>query len=294
MRNETIGSSEIAAVLGLDPHRTPYDVWLTKTGQQPEFSGNEATKRGNILEPAVAEWFEQTYPEYKTASVVPPAIYRHGRCSATPDRVYKEWNGNVTICEIKTTRIHVDAENLPQKWFLQAMYQAAVMLKGFNLKADFVYVAWLDAGLNFGAQVFLPDYEFGERLMQSAEDWYSRHVIHGEPPEPVTAEDVKRMYPKSSQKSLQANDSILEVYTKAVESKRRIEAAEAEYEVYTDALKLAMRDAEELEYMGNTLVTWKSSKDTTRFDAKALKEAQPELYEKFTKISPGARQFRLK
>jgi putative phage-type endonuclease len=294
MRNETIGSSEIAAVLGLDPHRTPYDVWLTKTGQQPEFVGNEATKRGNILEPAVAEWFEQTYPEYKTAVVVPSAIYRHGRCSATPDRVYKEWNGNVTICEIKTTRIHVDEDNLPQKWFLQATYQAAVMLKGFHLKTDFVYVAWLDAGLNFGAQVFLPDYEFGEKLLNEAENWYSRHVIQGEPPEPTTAEDVKAMYPKSSAKSLQANDSILEVYTKAVEAKRRMEAAEAEYEVYSDALKLAMRDAEELEYMGNTLVTWKSTKDSSRFDAKALKEMYPELYEEFIKVSPGARQFSLK
>jgi putative phage-type endonuclease len=294
MRNETIGSSEIAAVLGLDPHRTPYDVWLTKTGQQPEFSGNEATKRGNILEPAVADWFEQTYPEYKAAVVVPFAIYRHGFCSATPDRVYKEFNGKVTICEIKTTRIHVDEDNLPQKWFLQATYQAAVMLKEINLKTDFVYVAWLDAGLNFGAQVFLPDYEFGEKLLNEAEKWYSRHIIYGEPPEPTTAEDVKRMYPKSSAKSLQANDSILEVYTKAVEAKRRMEAVEAEYEVYSDALKLAMRDAEDLEYMGNTLVTWKSTKDTSRFDAKALKEAEPELYEKFIKVSPGARQFRLK
>lgn len=294
MRNETIGSSEIAAVLGLDPHRTPYDVWLTKTGQQPEFSGNEATKRGHILEPAVAEWFEQTYPEYKTASVINSKIYKYGRCSATPDRVYRDESGKITICEIKTTRIHVDEDNLPQKWFLQATYQAAVIQKGFNLKTDFIYVAWLDSGLNFGAQVFLPDYEFGERLMQAAEDWYSRHVINGVPPEPTTADDVKRMYPKSAQKSLQANDSILEIYTKAVEAKRRMDAAGLELEVFTDALKLLMRDAEELEYMGNTLVTWKSTKDTSRFDAKALKEAQPELYEKFTKISFGARQFRLK
>lgn len=294
MRNETIGSSEIAAVLGLDPHRTPYDVWLTKTGQQPEFSGNEATKRGNILEPAVADWFESSYAEYKTASVIDSRVYRYGRCSATPDRVYREENGKITVCEIKTTRIHVDEDNLPQKWFLQAVYQAAVMLKGHDIKVDYIFVAWLDAGLNFGAQIFLPDYEFGERLMRAADDWYSRHVFYGMPPEPVTAEDVKRMYPKSSAKSLQANDSILEVYTKAVEAKRRMEAAEAEYEVYTDALKLAMRDAEELEYMGNTLVTWKSSKDTSRFDAKALKEVYPELYEEFIKISPGARQFRLK
>jgi putative phage-type endonuclease len=294
MRNETIGSSEIAAVLGLDPHRTPYDVWLTKTGQQPEFSGNEATKRGNILEPAVANWFEDTYGEYKTASVIDGRLYKYGRCSATPDRVYREENGKLTICEIKTTRLYIDADNLPQKWFLQAMYQAAVMLKGFHLKTDFVYVAWLDAGLNFGAQVFLPDYEFGEKLLNEAENWYSRHVIHGEPPEPTTAKDVKRMYPKSSAKSLQANDSILEVYTKAFEAKRRMESAEAEYEVFTDALKLLMRDAEELEYMGNTLVTWKSTKDSSRFDAKALKEVYPELYEEFIKVSAGTRQFRLK
>ena len=246
MRNETIGSSEIAAVLGLDPHRTPYDVWLTKTGQQPESLENEATNRGHILEPAIAEWFEQTYPEYKTASVVDNVLHCFGRCSATPDRVYKEQNGNVTICEIKTTRIYIDEDNLPQKWFLQATYQAAVMLKGNNLKTDFIYIAWLDAGLNFGAQVFLPDYELGQRLMDAAEEWYEKHVIGYLAPEPVTAEDVKRMYPKSSQKSLQANNSILEVYTKAVEAKRRMDAAEAELEVYTDALKLAMRDAEPL------------------------------------------------
>ena len=293
MRNETIGSSEIAAVLGLDPHRTPYDVWLTKTGQQPEFSGNEETKRGNILEPAVADWFESTYPEYRIASFADNPFYRSGRCSATPDRVYREENGKITVCEIKTTRIHVDEDNLPQKWFLQATYQAAVIAKNW-CKANFIYIAWLDAGLNFGAQVFIPDYELGQRLMDAAEEWYEKHVIDYLAPEPVTAEDVKRMYPKSSAKSLQANESVLEVYTKAIEAKRRMEAAEAEYEVYADALKLAMRDAEELEYMGNTLVTWKSTKDTSRFDAKALKEVYPELYEEFIKVSPGARLFRLK
>lgn len=294
MRNETIGSSEIAAVLGLDPHRTPYDVWLTKTGQQAEFSGNEATRRGNILEPAVANWFEDTYPEYKTAVVIDNVFHRFGRCSATPDRVYKEWNGNVTICEIKTTRIYIDEDNLPQKWYLQAMYQAAVMDKGYHLKADFIYIAWLDGGLTFGAQVFLPDFEFGEKLLRLAEEWYSRHVVHGKAPEPTTAEDIKRLYPKSTAKSIQATDEILDLYTLARKARQKADEAEAEFEGHKAALMLAMRDAEELEYQGNTLVTWKSTKDTERFDAKSFKETYPDLAKEFTKLSPGSRQFRLK
>lgn len=32
-RRSHIGSSDIAAILGKDPYKTAYDVWLDKTGQ---------------------------------------------------------------------------------------------------------------------------------------------------------------------------------------------------------------------------------------------------------------------
>lgn len=51
-----IGSSDAAAVLGLDPFRSAADVYLEKTGKVDPFEGNEATERGNLLEPVLVNY----------------------------------------------------------------------------------------------------------------------------------------------------------------------------------------------------------------------------------------------
>jgi vacuolar-type H+-ATPase subunit D/Vma8 len=43
----------------------------------------------------------------------------------------------------------------------------------------------------------------------------------------------------------------------------------------------------------NTLATWKYAKDSERFDTKTFKEGNPELYNEYVKISPGARTLRI-
>jgi putative phage-type endonuclease len=49
-----LGASEIAAVAGLNPHASPWDVWLAKTGQA-RFEGNELTEWGHRIEPAIRQ-----------------------------------------------------------------------------------------------------------------------------------------------------------------------------------------------------------------------------------------------
>lgn len=52
----TIGASEIAAVLGVDPWTTPQQLWERKRGLTV-FEGNEATRRGQYFEPALCAWW---------------------------------------------------------------------------------------------------------------------------------------------------------------------------------------------------------------------------------------------
>lgn len=52
-RATRIGSSDAPAILGLDPRRSAADVFLEKTGRADGFAGNDATDRGNWLEPAL-------------------------------------------------------------------------------------------------------------------------------------------------------------------------------------------------------------------------------------------------
>ncbi len=57
-RAPTIGSSGIAAILGLSPWAGPWDVWARTMGLAQSKS-TRATLRGHILEPAIADYYGQ-------------------------------------------------------------------------------------------------------------------------------------------------------------------------------------------------------------------------------------------
>ena len=56
-----LGGSDIGAILGLNPWRTPYQVFLEKIGEAAPFEGNLQTRFGSYAEEFVArEYCEQT------------------------------------------------------------------------------------------------------------------------------------------------------------------------------------------------------------------------------------------
>lgn len=58
-RKNSLGGSDIGAILGLNRYRTPYTVWAEKTGRLPEQPDNEAMRQGRDLEEYVAQRFEE-------------------------------------------------------------------------------------------------------------------------------------------------------------------------------------------------------------------------------------------
>lgn len=85
LRKQGLGASEVAAVLGLDPHRTALDVYLEKTGQVLPFAGNQFTKWGNRLEDDIIEEYQERHPTWTvlpSGTVVGPEPWM----LATPDR----------------------------------------------------------------------------------------------------------------------------------------------------------------------------------------------------------------
>ena len=60
-RRGSLGGSDAAAVLGLNPYASPYSVWAEKTGRVPDKPDNEAMRLGRDLEDYVAaRWQEET------------------------------------------------------------------------------------------------------------------------------------------------------------------------------------------------------------------------------------------
>jgi putative phage-type endonuclease len=69
-RNKGIGGSDVSAICGLNPWRSPLSVYLEKTGQIEAAEENEAMRWGTLLEPVVAK----ICPPEKTAEYALKAV----------------------------------------------------------------------------------------------------------------------------------------------------------------------------------------------------------------------------
>lgn len=58
-RKNSLGGSDMGAVLGMNPYSTPYRVWADKTGRLPPDEDSEAMRQGRDLEDYVARRFTE-------------------------------------------------------------------------------------------------------------------------------------------------------------------------------------------------------------------------------------------
>jgi putative phage-type endonuclease len=119
-----IGGSDAAAVLGVDRYRTPYDLWLEKTGlvedDAPDVEWGHM-RRGNALEPVIAEMAEAQLGRL----TVPDALAAHPEHSfiiGHPDRLTEL----AEVVEIKAPSLAVyrrlQRQGLGLSWALQGQH----------------------------------------------------------------------------------------------------------------------------------------------------------------------------
>lgn len=85
-RLQGITATDIAAIVGVHPHRKPIDVYLDKAGLAPPFVPNLRSKWGQILEPSI----RADYEELHGCHVEVPGTLHHpsfGWQMATPDGI---------------------------------------------------------------------------------------------------------------------------------------------------------------------------------------------------------------
>ena len=303
-RGLSIGSSEIASVLGVSPYRSPFQLWDEKTNGS-SFTGNKYTKAGTFLEPAVVRFFEDA-----TGADIVPVIndirFTHPAvkiATATPDRLYtrlREGELIRGIVECKTTQINITDENeVPPAWFCQAQYQAEVFnayqtAHGGELCEE-ITIAWLVRGLEFRYAHFEVDHEFGAHLIERALQFWEDFVETGKAPDYETAEDVLIAFPKHTDgATVEATDETVQAYEQLVGIEAQIKALQEEADVIKHNFKKIMKDAEAVTYFGTVLATWKATKPMRRLDTKRLKAEAPEVYEQFLGEAKSYRRFLIK
>jgi putative phage-type endonuclease len=296
-REGGIGSSEIATIVGLNPFETPYQLWRRKIGLDEPIKPTFAMKAGNYLEDAVSLfWQDETGNEVIKSSAELMIISNDIKpfTKISPDRTFwlkgqKKNNENKGILECKTTQMPIDENDLPKHWFVQLQYQLGVA------EMNFGSLAWLTQGREFGYKElkFVPD--FFDWLIEEADKFWTDNIVGKKEPNISTVQDVLLKYNKhTAGKTIEVDNDIFETYLELKDVRAQLSEIEDKKTKLEDKIKLCFGDAEAISFEGQTLATWKASKDSERFDSKAFQTAHPDLAKEFTTIVAGSRRFLVK
>ena len=181
MRKTGLGSSEVAAAIGISPHRSPFSVYADKIGAGVPFVETEPVVWGNLLEPVIAQYYAERHP---ASTLTEPGTIAHPDepwMLATPDRHVHGGRASYGL-EIKTAgfrqynRWGETAEKLPPEYMVQCDWCMAVT--GYD-RWD---MAVLIAGQEY-REYTIEREETRERLIvDAARRFWFDHVVPRNPP----------------------------------------------------------------------------------------------------------------
>lgn len=190
LRLTGIGSSEIAAVAGLNPWRTPLDVWWLKpTPSRPplpvEDDIDERTEVGDELEEAVARLYAKRH-EVKLRRSQTLRHREHSWILATADRTVVGVREGLEVKLVGLRVAHHWEDGLPDYVRAQVAWQMAV------LDYDQWHVAAL-VGTDLRVFHVERDVELEASLIESGREFWFGRVLADVPPE-CESEEERRSY----------------------------------------------------------------------------------------------------
>lgn len=284
-RKQGIGGSDAGAVCGLNPYRTAIQVYYDKTSDTIGEFDNEAMRQGRDLEEYVARRFcEASGKKVRRANAM---FYdeKNSFMLADVDRMIVGENAGLE-CKTASPYMadHWCNDNIPLSYLIQCYHYMSVC------NADAWYIAVVIYGKAFKYYRIERDDEAIELIIRIEKDFWYNHIIPKVLPDPdgsKTADTAIAERFKASQNitiplsgfndRLQRRQELIKVIDHMEREKRQID----------QELKLYLGDAEVAEN-DQYRVSWRNISRNS-LDEKRLKEEQPQIYEKYRKVTTSRR-----
>lgn len=249
-----LGSSDASAILGLNPYRTKFQVWLEKTGQAEEREETEAMRWGKRLESVIAEGFAEETGLTIEPSQILVAHPEHGFMTATCDYLVHE-SDQTGVLEIKNTGAWFAGEwndRLPDHAHVQVMHQLAVT------GLDFAYVAALIGGNSLKWRRIERDEVLIEAIIHAERLFWD--LVESKSAPELSAGDsdaLNGLFPTSTDSEIAMPERYLEVLERYQEASGKLKAWETEKDQAAAELKEFLGEAER-GTCGRFFVSWKT------------------------------------
>lgn len=215
LRRTGITATDIAAIVGEDPYRSPIDVWADKMGEAHPVADNEAMAAGREMEAFLCDWYASAYG-VRALNQGTCIHLQHDTHIATPDRlVYREYDNDPTHgLEAKAHGWRMlgqygepGTDHVPRRELLQCAWGMHVC----DLRR------WDLVRLDVPPAVYTihRDMELEEMLCEEADRFWRDFVVTRTPPQPDGtarySEWLARRYPRSTGAVMHADAHLAEL-----------------------------------------------------------------------------------
>lgn len=283
IRSRGIGGSDVSAILGFNPWRSPVEVWEEKTGRA-ESKDNES----NVC--FVGSWLEECAAQLYTKETgrrVQKFEYTlsDGVFQGNVDRlVIPDGEESAAVEDKITTPILLECKTTSEwKWDEVPLYYQAQVQHYMGLIPDStacdVAVIYKP---NTGFEVFRiqRDDSVISSMRAYLKEWWNEHVIKGIPPEPRNEADCRILWQKSRNADTFATPEILRTVEKLKFCRDEISALKKEEEIQKSKLAVFMGSCDTLKDPDTeqSILTYRTSRGRQVIDYPGIvKELQARL-----------------
>lgn len=277
-RRAGLPASEFPAILGLDPFRSPLDVWLEHTGTPRAVVENDRMRWGHLVEPLVCqEWESRIGDPAERCSTFARDVKIAGvelRVMASPDRIAPTKRKGF---ECKTHSMHAadygpeGTDQVPVRVAIQC--QIGMYVTGYR---EWDVGAFWDGlphwfGLRYDAATAESAVEFGAR-------WWRDHVIAHVAPKPdgtkQTEAAIRGMFPGVNRPMKQARWLAPDVLPPGTIDmlralRREYKTAERTFEACKQMIEATIADNDGIQWKDgakDVRISWRRSTDTRETD----------------------------
>jgi len=298
-RTKYLGGSDIGAILGLSPFKSPLAVWMEKTGKETKQSDSLPLRFGSFAEDFVANEYAKATGFALRHDESTYIHSDHSYISAHIDR-FVHTDGldqpATKILECKTANPfsraqwgEVGSDQVPMSYLCQTVWYMAIT--GIE-KTD---LAVLFGNSDFRIYMIVRDPELENLILEKAHHFWHEYVLKDLPPPVQSPEDCQLLFERSDPaKTLEANAETLTLIERLQKLHHQGNACEEEITTLKTQIMAQMQDAEVLAHQGQVLATWKAPKPSFRLDSKRLEVEERAIYEKYKVASQVSRRFVIK
>ena len=328
----TIGGSDASTIMQVNKYKDLPQLYMEKLGEVHIEVNNDSVRMGNMIEPVIRQWFAEDHPQYEVyewKALLQHPDYEWQ--VANVDGVYKNENGEWELLEIKNISSHMEkdwADGVPEYYYCQFQHYLSVtgLERGqFAVKFDSNKIRYFPVSRNntyihdmtFQQEMFIDRLinKFPPEITGSSSS--SLLVDHLHPEGGREYEREKRGGGKKVEKEvLELEPDIGNMAAEIQWISDEVKQLEERKEELKNKIKLAMGDYQKAAYKNDEYafsISWGNTKGKaylaaeklqeeapdvfdkyrTKFDEKAFKEAEPELYKKYQERREGTRSFRI-